>query len=169
MYMHMGTRETWEPGVPPQLSMSTTLEGALGRVMIAFVVHVGSTTACQCTHTNRIHKDVVYAHVLPSGPALAWHTGRDIRDITDTIVFESFARAVQEDGIYRRYVEHAQIAAVVGNTLFVHGAVSPKSVGFVPCPRRTRHRRNAEHEIHALDDGVSLPVPAPTHLYCWLL
>eukprot|EP00041_Stephanoeca_diplocostata_P014169 m.254906 g.254906 ORF g.254906 m.254906 type:complete len:339 (+) comp19607_c0_seq14:46-1062(+) len=82
------------------------------------------------------------------------HACTDIRDVSDTMVLDSFVCAVQEDGIYRRYLEHAQVAAVVGNTLFVHGAVSPKSLGFVPCPARTRHKLNAEHEIYAHVDGV---------------
>ena len=52
--------------------------------------------------------------------------------VTDAEVFESFRAGVATGGCYRSYLERAQLAAVVGNTLFVHGAVTPASMGFVP-------------------------------------
>ena len=37
----------------------------------------------------------------------------------------------------RSYLQHAQIGVVLGDTLFVHGAVEERALGFVPS-RKTR-------------------------------
>ena len=61
-------------------------------------------------------------------------------------VAKSFLDGLAPGGCYRTYVDHAQIAACIGNTvlapplliadaqLFVHGGVSAAAVGRVPGP-----------------------------------
>lgn len=53
--------------------------------------------------------------------------------ITDDDVVESFLHEVEHpDGSLRQYLDNANVVAVVGNTLFVHGAVDAHTMKFVP-------------------------------------
>jgi hypothetical protein len=52
--------------------------------------------------------------------------------VSDEEVAESFFASVRPGGEMHTYLSHAQVAAVVGNTLFVHGGVTPANAGFVP-------------------------------------
>ena len=70
-----------------------------------------------------------------------------VADIRDAQVCDSFIFEVEnEEGSLRQYLENANVAAVVGNTLFVHGAVDLNTMRFVlvmtqnlNCPQK-RHR-----------------------------
>jgi hypothetical protein len=54
-------------------------------------------------------------------------------DISDAAVAESFrGHIAHSEGAYRQFLAHAQLAVVLGNSLFVHGTVDDASVGFVP-------------------------------------
>jgi hypothetical protein len=52
--------------------------------------------------------------------------------VRDADVLASFREAVGPAGLMRGYIEHGHLAVVLGNTLFVHGAVCDRSMGFVP-------------------------------------
>jgi hypothetical protein len=52
--------------------------------------------------------------------------------IDNNQVVQSFLDEVQEGGSLLEYLHHAQVAAVIGNTLFVHGAVDVENMKFVP-------------------------------------
>jgi hypothetical protein len=53
--------------------------------------------------------------------------------ISDTDVLESFVYEVESpNGSLRQYLEHAQVAVCIGNTLFCHGAVDRQTMQFVP-------------------------------------
>ena len=57
----------------------------------------------------------------------------EVKDISDEQVCDNFIHEVEhEDGSLRQYLENANVAAVVGNTLFVHGAVDVNTMQFVP-------------------------------------
>jgi hypothetical protein len=53
-------------------------------------------------------------------------------DITDDEVVQSFLDEIQEGGSLLEYLQQGQVAAVIGNTLFVHGAVDVNTMQFVP-------------------------------------
>uniref|UniRef100_A0A7S4KAQ4 Calcineurin-like phosphoesterase domain-containing protein n=1 Tax=Odontella aurita TaxID=265563 RepID=A0A7S4KAQ4_9STRA len=54
-------------------------------------------------------------------------------DVTDDQVVESFLHeAIHPDGSLRQYLDCADVVAIVGNTLFAHGAVDARTAGFVP-------------------------------------
>ena len=40
------------------------------------------------------------------------------------------------------YLQHAQIGVILGDTLFVHGAVEERALGFIPSPL-TRYKLNS--------------------------
>ena len=55
-------------------------------------------------------------------------------DISDADVFLSFRESVEQHGIVRAYLEHTQLMLILGDTMFVHGALRMRvSVG---CHRR---------------------------------
>lgn len=57
----------------------------------------------------------------------------DSIEVTDEEVVESFQYEINHtDGSLRQYLKHASIAAVVGNTIFVHGAIDALTMKFVP-------------------------------------
>jgi hypothetical protein len=52
--------------------------------------------------------------------------------VSDEAVVKSFVDAAKPGGVYYEYLKHAQLAHIALGTLFVHGAVTEKSAGFVP-------------------------------------
>lgn len=57
----------------------------------------------------------------------------DVEDISDDQVLENFVHEVEHpEGSLRQYLENANVAAIVGNTLFVHGAVDANTMKYVP-------------------------------------
>ena len=53
-------------------------------------------------------------------------------EITDDAVVESYLASVREGGWMLGYLESGQLAYSYGKTLFVHGAVTPDNIGWVP-------------------------------------
>jgi hypothetical protein len=53
-------------------------------------------------------------------------------DVSDADVVASFRDSVGSNGLLREYIGHGRLALILGNTLFVHGAVCERSAGFVP-------------------------------------
>lgn len=64
----------------------------------------------------------------PPSPAAAAATALP----TDSEVLESYRIASRPGGCYYEYLHHAQLAACVGNTLFVHGAVIEEVRVYLP-------------------------------------
>ncbi len=52
--------------------------------------------------------------------------------ITDDDVVESYRASVRPDGVVAEYLRAAQVAAVIGDTLFVHGGVTDASMAWLP-------------------------------------
>ena len=53
--------------------------------------------------------------------------------VTDDQVVDSFEHEVNHSmGSLRQYLKHASIAAIIGNTIFVHGAIDALTMKFVP-------------------------------------
>ena len=66
-------------------------------------------------------------------------------EISDEDVVKSCLDEVEkEDGSLRQYLLHGSVAAIFGNTLFVHGALDRLNIGYVPLPR-------TRFEVHLLD------------------
>lgn len=62
--------------------------------------------------------------------------GRPEATISDEEVVDNFIHDVASpEGALRQYLEHGSVGAVIGNTLFVHGAIDRITMGFVPAPR----------------------------------
>ena len=54
------------------------------------------------------------------------------RAVSDMDVTESFLRSVEPGGIVRRFIQHGELIKVIDGVAFVHGAIVPENVGFVP-------------------------------------
>lgn len=52
--------------------------------------------------------------------------------VRDAEVVASFRESVGPDGLLTEYIKHARLALILGNTLFVHGAVCERSARHVP-------------------------------------
>ena len=65
---------------------------------------------------------------------LAQQRGVALTTITDDDLVAHFRAAIRPGGHYFEYLNAGQLAVCLGPTLFVHGAVTAKSIGFVPSP-----------------------------------
>eukprot|EP00038_Savillea_parva_P023957 m.42665 g.42665 ORF g.42665 m.42665 type:complete len:514 (-) comp6309_c0_seq1:93-1634(-) len=101
---------------------------------------------------------------------LALLQGRPRVDVTCDAVFESFVTATEPGGAYHSYLTHGQLAAVWGNTMFMHGGMTPASCGYVlpdhlPCARNdeshvlagrdTRGVLSVQKWVHELHDATA--------------
>jgi hypothetical protein len=62
---------------------------------------------------------------------LALLQDRDRDSFSDDEVYESFVAAAEPGGAYHEYISHAQLAAVWGNTLFLHGGMRDRGCGYI--------------------------------------
>lgn len=53
-------------------------------------------------------------------------------DISDEDVYASFRNSIEENGCMREYLESAQLALILGDTLFVHGSINANNINKVP-------------------------------------
>ena len=52
--------------------------------------------------------------------------------VSDAAVLESYVASLRPGGAMRSYLQQAQLAVVVGETLFVHGGLRPDTIGVAP-------------------------------------
>ena len=82
--------------------------------------------------------------------------------VSDATVLESFRGSVAPGGLMAEYLQHAQLALVLGNTLFVHGAVCERSAGHVP-----GHTSSCESRDLSSTSGVLSPRVWAERLNTW--
>ena len=58
--------------------------------------------------------------------------GAPAAEVSDDEVLKSYRESLAPGGLMRRYLQQAQLAALVGPALYVHGAVGRDSMGVVP-------------------------------------
>jgi hypothetical protein len=63
---------------------------------------------------------------------LAQMTGSPVSLITDEMVTQTFVDSVLPEGVLTQYLKAAQLGEIVGETLFIHGAVTIDNMGFLP-------------------------------------
>jgi hypothetical protein len=56
----------------------------------------------------------------------------DNREISDDEVFQNFVHNINEGGVFAQFLQEGCLALVMGDTLFVHGALDETSLGFNP-------------------------------------
>jgi Calcineurin-like phosphoesterase len=63
---------------------------------------------------------------------LAQMAGQPIASISDERVTQSFIESVSPQGIVTQYLKQAQLGEIIGETLFIHGAITINNMGYVP-------------------------------------
>lgn len=57
---------------------------------------------------------------------------QQVQHVSDEDVYQSFRDSIEREGIMREYLECAQVALVLGDTLFVHGSINENNIKKVP-------------------------------------
>ncbi|MBA4696645.1 MAG: metallophosphoesterase [Legionella sp.] len=93
---------------------------------------------------------------------LAEISDQKLVNISDEAVTQSFLDAVAPTGQITRYLQHAQLGVIHGDTLFIHGAVTSENMGYVPgFFEATGHRLSDAREwIDALNDWYRTEIQA---------
>ncbi len=104
----------------------------------------------------------IFQHTMGAGKAFEMRraelTATSGGPVTDEDIVETFLADLAPDGPLTRYLATCQLAFVHGPTLFVHGAVTPENLGFVP---RGRHLLGDVTEwVEALNAFYSTDVTA---------
>lgn len=76
--------------------------------------------------------------------------------VSDAEVCNSFLSAAAPQGIYREYLPLTQLAAVVDNTLFVHGAITTDNFGVVPSKNVDEKVNDSIESINVVERGGSV-------------
>jgi Calcineurin-like phosphoesterase len=63
---------------------------------------------------------------------LAQMAGQPIASISDDRATQSFIDSVSPKGIVTQYLKQAQLGKIIGETLFIHGAITVNNMGYVP-------------------------------------
>ncbi|KAL1503822.1 hypothetical protein AB1Y20_012289 [Prymnesium parvum] len=116
----------WSPSVP---SLAEHLEDLSRRL--------GTPAAALDSRAERLR--YYYTHTLGCPTTfemrraeLALLSGRQPQEVSDEEVVEEARADVMPNGVMRQYLECAELAVILGNTLFVHGAIDAATMGVVP-------------------------------------
>ncbi|AHE68086.1 metallophosphoesterase [Legionella oakridgensis] len=83
---------------------------------------------------------------------LAEISEQSAEQISDEMVTQSFIDSVAPTGVISNYLRNAQLGVVLGETLFLHGAVTPANIGYVPGLSESGTRiDNAKEWVEALN------------------
>jgi hypothetical protein len=109
-----------------------------------------SATEAKCSSSDTSH-----------GSSSGKHSGDEVHVISaraavvpDNDVVESFAQSVAPGGFVERYLRLATLGVQLGDTVFVHGALTDLSLGFVPCQANTRHALRFQPPPSSDDNSV---------------
>lgn len=92
---------------------------------------------------------------------LAEMSGLAPENICDNTVTQSFINSVAPEGVVTRYLKNAQLGKIVGDTLFIHGAITTAGMGYVPgLHDSTKAKRctDAKEWINLLNDWYSTQI-----------
>ena len=84
------------------------------------------------TRANRLR----YILKRTMGSAFAFECRRTSMggDADDDAVAKSFVDSMRPGGLMRGYLERAKLGLIIGDTVFVHGGISPDTLGWLPPP-----------------------------------
>lgn len=72
--------------------------------------------------------------------------------ISDEEVTQSFIRSVAPQGLMTQYLQQAQLGFIEGETLFIHGAITPENMGYIPGLPEDARISDAKEWINGLND-----------------
>ena len=84
------------------------------------------------TRANRLR--YILKRTLGSGFAFELRRASMGDDADDDAVAESFVNSMRPGGLMRGYLERAKLGLIIGDTVFVHGGISPDTLGWLPPP-----------------------------------
>lgn len=139
-----GEAAWWNPHVPPRTYLIRHMQEAglptkHEKNLRAYVDKLNLGT-CQSIYLHWMFNENMgcrSAHHKPSTfeyrrLELANSTGLAVNAISDEAVVASYIDSVKAGGVTTEYLQHANLAKVIGETLFLHGAVTPENMGYVP-------------------------------------
>ena len=126
----------WDPSAP------TLAEYLRTTFMVEDKESISSDEQLQSLHTRVNRLKYMLKHTLGCPKTFEFRrkelsilqNNRPVEDITDEEVVDNFIYEVQEGSLHD-YFHHAQVAVIIGNTLFCHGAVDKDTMKFVPSPQ----------------------------------
>ena len=152
-----GKAVRWAPSFPPssEVELVRRRQG-LGHGSIADYIAGLSDKECQV-----IYLRWMLTHTMGCGPIkhggsidtfelfrqeIAHNRGVHTCIVSDTDVTQAVLNEVSPGGCYHKYLHSGVLAVRIGDTLFIHGAVTEANMGFVP---------KLSHTIPKLDDWVA--------------
>lgn len=79
--------------------------------------------------------------------------------VTDQDVFNSFRDSVRPDGFMTNFLRHGQMGLVLHDTLFIHGGVNDKTLGYLPFSKDPSKREgNVRKWVDAMNGFVKQEV-----------
>mmetsp|Transcript_103272 Transcript_103272/g.182924 ORF Transcript_103272/g.182924 Transcript_103272/m.182924 type:complete len:594 (+) Transcript_103272:2-1783(+) len=170
VFLLMGNRDVNKMRLPSELDLKYVGKGASESAFSAWwdpkaptLSKYLASAGLPDTRMNRLQW--MLRHTLGSPGAFEYRRqeladlGRTTTDaISDEQVVDSYIKSVEnDDGEVRSYLRNAQIGVIIGDTLFVHGAVEERALGFVPS-HYTRFKENSPEEVSSLP-GVQRGLP----------
>lgn len=84
---------------------------------------------------------------------------QDPASISDEAITESFLNLVSPEGFMTKFLEKAQLVKIIGETLFLHGAITLENMGYLPSSPQQRIT-NAKEWFDALNAWYSEEIKA---------
>lgn len=139
-----GAAAFWNQKMPPRQyvirQMQAENKSANSEIDIKNYVMSLSLEACQTLYLKWMLVETMGCGSFHNKPTtfeyrrmeLAAITGQSLDQISDDMVTKSFIDSVMSSGYLISYLKQAQLAYMVGETLFIHGAITIENMGYVP-------------------------------------
>ena len=163
-----GVPAFWNPKSLPRhyamQQMLTETKGAASNNALERYVLSKSDEECQTLYLKWMLNETMGCGPFQNKPntfeyrrmELAQIAGQPTINIVDEKVTQSFIHSVSPGGVIREYLKLAQLGDVIGETLFIHGAVTLENMGFVPGMLESQTRiTDAKEWIETLNDWYS--------------
>lgn len=181
-----------EPYWQPDVATRVTLRRFLSTLLPCTRVRDGACSDSELVKVDTAVNRVKYMLAATMGAPHAFEFRREelaalsvparrASDVSDEEVATNFyIEASEIGGVVRQYLHAAQIGVVIGNTVFVHGALLPDNIGFIPsddnldAPQAkppghdTRARRGNLAPLDAREWLSALNAWADQHIDAWL-
>ena len=163
-----GAATFWNPDMPPRQyvirQMQAEQNAANSETDIKNYVMSLGIEACQTLYLKWMLHETMGCGSFHNKPTtfeyrrmeLAAIAKQSAEEITDDMVTKSFIDSMMPSGYLNAYLKQAQLAHIIGETLFIHGAINIENMGYVPGMSDTDARiTDAREWIQQLNDWYS--------------